>query len=143
MNATKFEKIISYIPQWLPTIVVLIVILWLTLAPHPLGEVKISFFPGFDKVAHGLMFAGLTFATLFDAARFHGLHYLRLPLVAMIALVCGAIGVGIEYLQIWMNIGRSKEFLDMVADFTGGIVGGTLWLLIQPLWIKPPHHNLD
>lgn len=124
----KFHSAMKRLPDWLPSIVCLAAILWLTLVPHPFGDTEVPLFPGADKIVHGLMFFGLTLCLNFDMLRFRHWHTLRLPIVALMALVSMLTGIGIEFLQ--PETGRGQEFGDMMADAFGAIVAGALWVMI-------------
>jgi VanZ family protein len=72
-----------------------------------------------DKIAHTLMFAvlGLLWMTACSSAR-------RGRWASLAVWVGGtAFGVGIEWLQGWMENGRSASTLDAVADTIGLIAG--------------------
>lgn len=119
------------VPRWLCTVVCLLAILYLTLMPDPFGDQDLPLFPGADKVVHGLMFFGLTLCMLFDEMRARGWRMLTLPVISLISIIGMGVGIGIEYLQDAMHLGRGKEFWDMVADAFGAIAAGTLWILIS------------
>lgn len=116
---------------------VLAAILWLTLSPSPLGEEEIPIFPGADKLVHGIMFFGLSAALLFDTARVSRGGRLSVVAVAGIAAVATGVGVLIEYLQRWMQLGRSFDVIDMWSDAAGALVAASLWILIRS------HYNID
>ena len=133
MKRTKIEKLHSRmqrVPHWLLAATCLILVLWLTLSPHPLGDAKIDFFFGIDKVAHCVMFMGLTLCFLFDAMRAKGWHILTLPVISIWSIISMLIGFFTEYMQHAMHVGRAFEYPDMVADAFGAIAGGALWILI-------------
>ena len=74
----KARRIIEKLPSWLLTAVTVAAILWLTLVPRPLGDMKPELFPGADKVVHAIMFGGLALMILTDCSRSRGyLHTLR------------------------------------------------------------------
>lgn len=129
-SVTKIHKWMQRVPHWLCTVLCLGVILYLTLMPDPLGDEELPLFPGADKIAHGLMFFGLTLCMLFDAMRVHGWRPLSLPAISVISLIGMGAGIGIEYLQDVMDLGRGKEFWDMAADAFGATAAGALWILI-------------
>lgn len=128
--AERLHKWMRSVPRWLCTVVCLLAILYLTLVPDPLGDEDLPLFPGADKLVHGLMFFGLTLCMLFDDMRSRGWRMLSLPAISLISLIGMGIGIGIEYLQEAMDLGRGKEFWDMVADAFGAIAAGTLWILV-------------
>ena len=124
----RFHAWMRRVPHWLLSVVCLALVLWLTLAPHPMGDTEIPLFEGADKIGHGLMFFALTVSMLFDAQRARGWRALPLPLVALVAFIGMGMGIGIEFIQRAMDVGRSWEFLDMVADSFGAIAAGSLWI---------------
>ncbi|MCM1075851.1 MAG: VanZ family protein [Bacteroides sp.] len=107
--------------RWIPlhqlTLAVVIVILYLTLLPKPLGEEEFHLFPGADKVVHACMFGGLTLTYIFERMRGHRPLTLRQALLA--ATVVSAFGIIIEFLQDGMNLGRSGDIMDAIADTVG------------------------
>ncbi|MDE5653654.1 MAG: VanZ family protein [Muribaculaceae bacterium] len=127
----------KWLPTWLPTLLCVAAILWLTLAPHPLGDQKLPMFPGADKIAHALMFFVFTLCVLLDTLHMRRCRRLQLPIVALISFIGMGMGVGIEYLQAAMHMGRSFEFMDMAADAFGAILAGAVWILIDNSWLRP------
>lgn len=118
------------IPAWTLTAVTLGAILWLTLAPHPLGGSHNPWFEGEDKVVHAIMFGALTFAIFID--RTHGGLRRVTPGFAFITfLVSTGFGVAIEFLQRAMDMGRSFDPMDMLADGAGALIVAIVWLLIE------------
>ena len=86
------RKIIDAIPAYQPTATVLVAILYLTLLPQPLGEEDISLFDGADKMAHFIMFGGLTGTFLFDRFRISRPLSLRGALTAaFVSAIFGAL----------------------------------------------------
>lgn len=108
------------------TILVGAAILWLTLAPHPIGDQEIPLFPGADKIVHALMFLGLCGIFLVEMQIIGKLR----KSVAAVATICTILmGIGIEYLQRLMGLGRSFEAADMIADTTGALIAGIAALI--------------
>lgn len=132
----KIRELFDRIPLWIPSVLTVALICWLTLAPRPLGDVEVPLFPGADKIAHGLMFGFLVIIILVDICRARKWKSVSLPVVSVVALGCAAFGVGIEFVQQHMQAGRSLEAMDMVADVTGAITCAALWLVIQPALIN-------
>lgn len=60
------QKYLSRVCPGIFSSIVVIAILWLTLAPHPLPESDVPLFEHADKVVHALMFGGLVFALIID-----------------------------------------------------------------------------
>ena len=137
----NFKKCLAMIPVWIPTILILAVICWLTLAGHPAGDIEIPLFPGADKIGHALMFGALAFAAELDWM--HARHWrpLPLPAVAAVAIGTSAIGIAIEFLQRAMPTGRSFEIADMLADAFGAVLVSALWIMLQPLLEQSDRHK--
>ena len=131
----KFLVELQRVPRWVFTLVTLLVILWLTLAPRPLGDNSPRLFPGADKVVHGIMFGFFTIMMLLDLQRSH--HWERTPL--FVALICAAIssalGISIEFIQLKMDIGRGFEIADMIADTVGSFTFAITWVYFQKFWL--------
>ena len=130
------KRLHRYLPVFVPTAVVLALILWLTLAPHPVGDMEVPWFEGVDKVVHSIMFFALTLTALFDEMRMKGWNAVRLPLISMTVVAGGVIGCIIEILQDYLGMGRSMEFLDAVADCFGAVLAGILWIVIEQAHLR-------
>ena len=133
----KFRKIMGKIPTGLLSGITILVILWLTLAPHPTGELDIPLFPGADKVVHFIMFGFLAVVVLLEVMKHR--KWMPLPLVGVgaIALICSAFGIGIEFIQRAMGLGRSFEILDILADSAGAFLAAGVWIALQNGLSKP------
>lgn len=103
-----------------PTILTAALILWLTLAPHPVGAVHVTLFPGADKVVHFLMFATLTAAALADTYRISS--QLTKGRIGIIILSVSLFAFFDEWAQYAMSMGRTAEISDLIADITGALV---------------------
>lgn len=136
----KLRNLISKIPTGLLTGVTLAVILWLTLAPNPTRKLHIPFFYGADKIVHLLMFGFLTFVVLLETMKHKNWNTLSLVTVGCITFICAIFGVGIEFLQRAMGLGRSFEILDILADTAGAFAAGGIWAMIQGV-IATPDNN--
>lgn len=127
----KIRKIIRFIPKFVCTGLTLALILWLTLAPKPVGDFDMPIFPGADKIVHAIMFGWLTLMFVIDLHK-HS-HASKLSAIAIIlcALTSLTIGGLIEILQQWMNIGRGMEFDDFLADAVGSLIVAAAILVIR------------
>lgn len=112
-------------------------ILWLTLAPHPTGDLEIPLFPGADKIVHGIMFVFLSIIVLLDIMKHRDWQPLGLVTVSVVSLLCAVFGIGIEIAQRAMGLGRSFEILDILADTAGAVLGGGIWAVLQSVIAKP------
>ena len=132
----KFRNIIGKIPTGLLTGVTLALILWLTLAPHPTGDLDLPLFPGADKVVHVIMFGFITFTALLETMKYEKWEMLSLVTVGVISIACALLGIGIEVIQRAMGLGRSFEILDILADTAGAIGVGGIWAMFQKFIAK-------
>lgn len=111
----------NHLKSWWPTGVVLLAVLWLTLAPDPVPDQHIELFAGADKVVHVLMMGGLTAVLIFDFRR-------RRPAdgkavtwteAMVLALAVGCFSALDEWAQGAMGMGRTSDVMDFCADMTG------------------------
>ncbi len=109
------------IPVYQPTLAVICLILYLTLLPQPFGDEELPLFPGADKIAHFMMFGGLTGTFIYDRWRC-GLP-LSLRAAWITALCSAAFGAVVEWLQFSMHLGRSgNDIFDAMANAAGAFL---------------------
>lgn len=128
---THLKNLLEKIPTGTLSGVTLAGILWLTLAPHPTGDVKVYLFPGFDKFAHGVMYGVLTFIVLLEWMKKRKWVPISMAGMAVVPFACALLGVVLEYAQHVMGLGRTWEIYDMLANASGAMIGGGIWALIQ------------
>ena len=109
------------VPAWIVTSIVLVAILWLTLARTPLPETDMPSIPGADKVVHAIMFGGLTLVMCWDwdVSRSRALRRWQASVCALASIT---IGGAIEIAQGAMGCGRSADIMDFAADAAGALV---------------------
>ena len=132
----EFQSLLTLLPSWLLTAITLGVILWLTLASKPLGDEPPSLFPGADKVAHGIMFGGLTWMMMLDNQRKNEWKPVSVTFGIISALSSSAIGVIVEFAQLGMQNGRGFEYADMISDAIGAFLFMGIWLMFQKRWAR-------
>lgn len=133
----KLKKMLQRFPSWSFSVFTLLVILWLTLAPKPLGDEAPVLFPGADKIVHGIMFGFLVMMILLDIQRKTGWVKTGWVTMLIVAAISSFFGIMIEFAQLNMNMGRGFETSDMAADAIGAFSLGIVWELCQHLWIDP------
>lgn len=131
----KLRKWLSKLPPAIFSIITTIAILWLTLAPKPLGENPPPLFPGADKLAHGFMFGGLTAMMLLDWQRIHRWQSVSWGMTTIYATAVSFFGIFIECAQNMMQQGRGFEWWDIVADTVGAFTIAIIWIPIQKFWL--------
>lgn len=127
----RFRTLMGKVPAGVLSGITVAAILWLTLAPHPTGDVEIPLFPGADKVVHALMFGFLAFIVLLETMKHRKWTPLPLPEIGVIAFLCAGFGIGIEFAQRAMGLGRSFEILDILADSAGAFAAAGIWAVLQ------------
>ncbi len=89
--------------------------------------------PFIDKWVHLVMFGGFTFLWLLAGS---GIRASRLLTWLIVGIALGGL---IEFLQgILPSLGRSCEFLDIVADGLGALLGIALYRLVFSLTNRTP-----
>lgn len=109
-------------------------ILWLTLAPHPLPENDIPVFPHADKLVHAIMFGGLVLTLVIDCELFCHRRYQQtgkiIPPPRFMALgaavIATLLGGFIEVMQWLMDMGRAGDWLDLLADSAGALLSAAV-----------------
>lgn len=122
---------LRWIPAYQLTLAVILVILYLTLLPKPFGEEEIPLFPGADKIAHCCMFGGLTLTYIFERKRMGKALSVRKALLA--AAIVSLFGVAVEFIQAAMDMGRSGDIFDGIADTVGAFAAVPLCYALH--WI--------
>jgi len=123
------QRIIGKLPPRILTVLTAVAILWLTLAPRPLGDMETQLFPGADKVAHAIMFGGLALMAYVDESRSRRWSRLSPAYIAVTMLAVAAFGVVIEFLQDSIDTGRTFDINDIWADTAGAVLAALLWFL--------------
>ena len=125
---------LNVIKTWWPSLLVLSVILWLTLAPRPIGDAHIAMFEGADKIVHAIMMGTLTSALLYDYYRSHkgNKNCLTGKLLMKTCVAVAIFSIVDEWAQSSMHMGRSGDIADLIAD----IIGIVLAALITPPLLK-------
>lgn len=126
-----FRTTIDRFPSWIFTVLTVLLILWLTLARKPLGEMHVELFYGADKVVHALMFGWLAAMIILDYSRSRCWSCPAMSVIFTAVTVSSLFGVFIEFLQERMHNGRTFDIEDIVADFSGAVIAGGIWLLLR------------
>lgn len=111
------------IPVGVPSSIIIIAIAYLSLASNPLDINDMTLFPGFDKLAHVLMYFGAACVFLLDWANFKLPHHIKINNELALTAFAVLLGGMMEIAQLIMGQGRSFELFDWLADIVGAIGG--------------------
>lgn len=120
------NRLLRNMPVGFATIVITILILYFTLSPDPMHG-HYPLIPGFDKIAHFLMFFAFAIALNFDWLKKQIPKRTNIIRLVSVLIITMAFGGAIEVLQETMDIGRSMEFSDFISDTIGGIAAIFSW----------------
>lgn len=125
------------IPAYLPTALVLCAILYLSLTADPMPDSRRWLnFPGADKVGHLIMYGGLTGTFCFDYFRRpRNAYSVQVPAIATVVAI--AISGVIELLQDSMGLGRTGDWMDVIANACGALLGIVIGTVSMRQWFAP------
>lgn len=112
------KKIVYY----LPTFLVVCVILYGTLSGNPMGNTSLPAIPHIDKIIHAVMMGGLLATFAFDWQRANPDKNLTPSFMWAIFGCILAFSIGDELLQGAIDNGRSGDPFDFLADCIGAAV---------------------
>jgi VanZ family protein len=118
----NFSGILGPPRLWIPVVGYCAGIFYLSSLSMPPGPVDII--P--DKIAHVILYAGLSILVSRYLSNLYGLS--AFAVCAWAAIFCLIYGITDEVHQFFVE-GRNAEIGDVIADFVGGIVGGSLYIL--------------
>lgn len=110
---------VNRIPLFLLSGVAITLLLILTLLPAD-GLPKVQLFPHADKVVHALMFGLVAVAVFWDRSRIRSKASLRTYFITGLSITL--LGGIIEILQNALDIGRSGDVADWLADAAGAFL---------------------
>lgn len=112
------KKIVYY----LPTFIVVCVILYGTLTGNPMGNTSLPAIPHIDKIIHAVMMGGLLATFAFDWQRANPDKVLTPSFLWAVFGCVLAFSIGDELLQGAIDNGRSGDPFDFLADCIGAAV---------------------
>ena len=115
------KKFILAIPFGIPSLIMLAVVAYLSLAPDPVPVDDFELFPGADKLAHVLLYFWAACVFILDYAKWRLPHHVKLENLLAFTAFTIVLGAVMETGQLVMRLGRSFELWDMLADALGAI----------------------
>lgn len=120
---SALATIIKVIPPYLPTLLILGTICYISLNANPLpDDTRWLLFKGADKLIHFIMYIALTGTFCFDYYR-RDSHRHALPTLIWALLAAILIGGILEIMQWQMALGREGDYIDFIANTLGAITG--------------------
>ena len=138
------RKLIKAIPAGIPTVLVVALIAYLSLAPNPFDINKLPLFPGADKLEHIVMYFGATTIFLLDYAKKRLPHHTKTNLELAITAGAMVFGFVMEIMQLIMRMGRSYDMLDVVSNCLGAAIAYVVmryWLMHRFRRLMLPHRH--
>lgn len=116
---SKAYRHLNFLPAWLPTFIVTVAIIWLTLGHFEQSPDAPRLWEHTDKAVHFLMFGFWFFIVDFDWYRSHPqIRPITVSrITVLIALAAIAFGGIIEIIQPYFD--RTADFADFIADSAG------------------------
>ena len=105
--------------QYLSILWAIFVVIICEMPSSSISSDTITFFEGFDKLAHTGFFFVLTVLLFNGKIKEQGSYNYRLITILKILLITLFLGAGIEILQYTVFTYRSAELWDLFADMTG------------------------
>lgn len=138
----------SYIPKGLCSVIITAVVIYLSLSSNPLDINSFRLFPGFDKVAHFLMYFATVVVYLYDYTKFKLPHHTSLNLELVFTACAALMGLMLEIGQLVLTDCREFEILDCLVNAVGALSG----FLVMRFWgihllrkyflrVKHSHHS--
>jgi VanZ family protein len=113
------------------TILFAIFIMFLSLVPSDInGGAPLFYFPGIDKVIHGMMYGFFTVLALYEFFKYKRLSFLPFLLIMLSIFFYSIL---MEILQYYLVESRSGEVNDVLANLTGILIGALLIFLLKKI----------
>lgn len=119
------KKLLLTLPPYVPSVIVLLLLFYLTLVPQPLPDMDVPILNA-DKIVHVIMMAGVYLTFAFDYTRQERQHRLPFSVIMLLLVVTVSLGGLIELAQGTEVIHRGCDFWDFVADSIGALSGSLI-----------------
>jgi len=126
----KIKKLIHTIPAGIPSVLIVALDAYLSLASHPVPS-SIPTFEGADKVVHFLLYFIITLVFTYDYAKHKFPHHTVLNKELLLMVLAMLLGLVMESMQLGFTEERSFEYYDIVANAAGAATG----FGVQRLWL--------
>lgn len=117
------KRLIKAIPVGLMSVLMILLVAYLSLDPNPLGEQQLQLFAGADKVAHFVLYLVTASVFIIDYAKFKLPHHTKLNLELLFMCCAMLLGLLMEIGQLILTNGRDYDVNDLVANCLGAATG--------------------
>ena len=114
------KKFIKNFPPGVASILITLVVAWLSLSPHPLGGANFILFKNADKLVHFLMYFGLASVYYLDYAKSRLPHHTHLEGELTIIFTAIVLSGFMEIAQELTGV-RTMDLWDFIANSAGCI----------------------
>lgn len=108
------------IKRWWPSALTVLIVLYGTLFPDPIGTEDMPVFPGYDKLIHAIMMGGIASAIMFDYRRSG--RSLSTRYVLVVGVWVTVFAVADEFVQHLVAPNRTFDVLDILAGVAGVVI---------------------
>lgn len=118
---SKAKKFILAIPFGIPSILMILIVAYLSLWPNPIPILKVEFV-WWDKLAHVLLYFVATCVFILDYAKSKLPHHINTEKMLAFTAASIVLGAVMEVGQLVSKLGRMFDVLDIVANTIGAIL---------------------
>ena len=111
------------IPTGCMSVVLMLLIAYLSLDSNPFDANRVRLFEGADKVVHCLMYLTLSVIMSVDVIKYRYPKKASLLSIIVCAIIAFLYSIGMEFLQGAMDAGRAASVADAVANLVGCVIG--------------------
>lgn len=113
------RAIFRLIPPFIISSAAILAVTYLSLMPSKISVDSFFGIPFLDKVAHILLYFGLTSAVLVDYGKLKRSHHTTRKFEWLIACICAFYGLIMEVAQLLMDYGRQFSYADEICNIFG------------------------
>lgn len=133
------KKFISHIPPFLPSLLITVFIIYLSIDSNPLDANSLHLFPGADKLVHFIMYFSCVVVYVGEYGRKRFPHHTKLNFELLWTSLAIVLGLMMEVVQLMVpELGRGYELADWYADIAGALTAFLLMHYKLLHWMR--HH---
>ena len=117
------KHLLRSLPTGVASLIVVLLIAYLSLSSDPLGASHVHLFPGSDKVAHFLMYFVAAVVFIVDYAKHRLPHHTRLNVELAMMACAMLLGLLMEVSQLALSQSRHYDNYDILFNCLGALAG--------------------